>query len=144
MLVEAANRVFCATACSVPQSVFVPAKNVRTVAIQSLPLFSKTHPPMQILDAGVLLINAGGNIPQIINSTRLVSTATQQLLQAAKDRAGTYENKSDLQEKLLLASQRVAACTANLAKAAKALASKQPDGATLMTAGMHFPPLLSS
>lgn len=80
-------------------------------------------------------MNAGGNIPQIINSARMVSTATQQLLQAAKDRAAAYENNSLVQEKLLQNTQRVANCTANLAKAAKALASKQPDAANLMTSG---------
>jgi hypothetical protein len=87
------------------------------------------------LDAGVLLVSSGGNIPQIINSARTVSTATQQLLQAAKDRAGALET-TQMQEKLLQATQRMANCTTALAKAAKALAAKQPDGQSLMNAAV--------
>jgi hypothetical protein len=126
-LVAAANRVFCATACNVPQSMFVPAKSVSPLFLflsflslffslfsslffsLFLSLFSLfflfffyliTFDSSKILDSGVLLHNAGGNISQIINSARTVNTSIQLLLAAAKDRANSYENQ-EIREQLV-------------------------------------------
>eukprot|EP01132_Coremiostelium_polycephalum_P010257 gene10257-12581_t len=114
-IIDSAKKVINYTISSSPPDILIPSKN--------------------ILDSTALITSNVGsnNIPQIINSARTIAGSTSQLLNISKERAAGLDDQDQSKEAMVKTTQQLAVATSNLAKAVKALTSKEAGAQELMS-----------